>query len=164
MNEFVYVGKIVNTHGIKGEIRILSNFEQKDKVFIPDNNLFLGEMYKPFKIITYRHHKEYEMVTLEGINDINQAILLKGIKVYFKRDDLHLLNDDYILEDLESCEVIEDDKVLGKIKEIIYNNNNILLKVTGLKDFYIPYNGPYIIKVDKKNKIVYTQNAKDLII
>ena len=164
MNEYVYVGKIVNTHGIKGEIRILSDFEYKDKVFIPNNNLYIDKSYRQYKILSYRHHKEYEMVTLEGIDDINEAILLKGLKVYFKRSDLNLLEDDYLLEDLLDCEVKEDDKILGKITDIIYNNNNILLKVTGLKDFYIPYNGPFITKVDKINKIVYTSNAKDLIL
>ena len=37
--EFIYVGKIVNTHGIKGEIRILSDFEYKNKVFVPKMKL-----------------------------------------------------------------------------------------------------------------------------
>ena len=164
MKEFVYVGKVVNTHGIKGEFRILSDFELKDKVFIPNNNIFIGKDYQEYKILTYRHHKQFEMITVNGINDINDALRLKGLNVYFKRSDLALHNNDYLLEDILSCEVIEEDKTLGKISDIIYNNSNILLKVIGSKDFYIPYQGNYIERVDLDNKKVYTNNARDLII
>ena len=164
MNDYVYIGKIVNTHGIKGEFRILSDFELKDKVFMINNHIYLGEDKKEYEILSYRHHKEYEMITVNGITDINEALRLKGLKVYFKRSDLNINTDEYLLEDLINCEVLEDDKTLGKITDIIYNNSNILLKVTGLKDFYIPYQGDFISKVDKENKKVYTSNAKDLII
>ena len=164
MEDYVYVGKIVNTHGIKGEFRILSNFELKDKVFIPNNNIYIGENKKEYKILTYRHHKEYEMITVENINDINQAIYLKGLKVYFKRSDLNLNSEDYLIDDLYECEVIEEDKTLGKVTDIIYNSSNILIKVTGIKDFYIPLKGDYITKVDKNSKVIYTKNAKDLIL
>lgn len=46
----------------------------------------------------------------------------------------------------------------------MYNNGNILLSITGDKDFYIPYNDYFIKKVDLENKIINTENAKDLII
>ena len=164
MKDYVYIGKIVNTHGIKGEFRIFSNFELKDKVFIPNNNVYIGEDKKEYKILSYRHHKEYEMITVEGINDINDAIKLKGLKVYFKRCDLNINDDDYLVDDLLDCDVIEDDKILGKVEDIIYNNSNILLKVTGIKDFYIPLKGNFITKVDKDNNKVYTSNAKGLIL
>ena len=164
MSEYVYIGKIVNTHGIKGEFRILSNFELKDKVFIPDNNVYIGEDKTEYKILSYRHHKDYEMIVVEGINDINEAIRLKGLKVYFKRSDLNINDSDYLIDDLLNCDVIEDDKTLGKVTDIIYNNSNILLKVTGIKDFYIPLKGSFINKVNKEEKIIYTNNAKDLIL
>ena len=164
MNEYVCIGKVVNTHGIKGEFRILSNFELKDKVFIPDNHIYIGDDKKEYTILSYRHHKEFEMITVDGITDINQAILLKGKKVYFKRSDLNLNIDDYLIDDLLNCDVIEDDKTLGKVTDIIYNNANILLNVTGIKNFYIPLQGNYITKVDKEAKKIYTSNAKDLII
>ena len=164
MNEFVYIGKVVNTHGIKGEFRILSNFELKDKVFVLNNRIYIGDDKKEYTILSYRHHKDFEMITVEGITDINQAILLKGKKVYFKRSDLELNSDDYLIDDLLDCEVLEDNLTLGKVTDIIYNNSNILLNVTGSNNFYIPIKGNYIIKVDKEAKKIYTSNAKDLII
>ena len=40
---YVYIGKIVNTHGIRGEVRLLSNFRYKDKVFIKNMNIYIGK-------------------------------------------------------------------------------------------------------------------------
>ena len=42
MNEYILIGKIVQTHGIKGELRIRSNFEMKDRVFKKGFNLYIG--------------------------------------------------------------------------------------------------------------------------
>ena len=164
MEDYVFVGKVVGTHGIKGEFRIISNFELKDNVFMPQNWIYIGNQKQEYQILSYRHHKEFEMITVNGVNDIDMALKLKGLNVYFKRSDLGLNNDSFILDDLYNCDVIEDDKNLGKITDIIYNNSNILLKVTGVRDFYIPYKGNYIVKVDIGGKKIYTSNAKDLIL
>ena len=40
--DYIYVGKIVNTHALKGEVRLLSNFEYKDKVFLSGKTLYVG--------------------------------------------------------------------------------------------------------------------------
>ena len=40
--KYVLIGKLVNTHGLKGEVRILSNFKYKDKVFIPGMKIYIG--------------------------------------------------------------------------------------------------------------------------
>ena len=65
----IKVGKVVNTHGIKGEIRILSDFQFKDKVFKVNNSLIIGD--KSYVIKSYRVHKMFDMVTLDDFNNIN---------------------------------------------------------------------------------------------
>ena len=47
MDDFIYVGKIVNTHGLKGEIRILSDFEYKEKVFVPGMTIYIVRKKEP---------------------------------------------------------------------------------------------------------------------
>ena len=44
--EYIYLGKIVNTHGIKGEIRILSDFRYKEKVFIKYFPIYIGKKHE----------------------------------------------------------------------------------------------------------------------
>ena len=163
MTDFICVGKVVNTHGIKGEIRILSNFEQKNKVFVPNFKIFIGEEKKEHIITTFRHHKEYEMITLKDITNINEVLFYKKELVYIKRSDLHLKDDEYLLGDLIGMNVVNENKKLGKVINIVYNNANILMEVASLKKFYIPINDNFIKIVDLKNKEVNVQNAEGLI-
>ena len=85
--EYICVGKIVQTHGIKGELRIRSKFLKKDRVFKKGFTLYLGDDKKPEVINTYRPHKEFDMVTFEGINNINDILYLKGSNVFVKRSE-----------------------------------------------------------------------------
>ena len=88
MEQFVWIGKIVNTHGIKGEIRILSDFSQKEKVFQKNFPIYIGKKKEKEVITSYRHHKNFEMITMAGYTDINQVLKYKGLSVYVKREDL----------------------------------------------------------------------------
>lgn len=160
---FIKIGKLVNTHGIKGEVKILSDFTKKELVFTPNFTLYLGNKKIPMTITGYRHHKMFDMVTFEGISNINEVLEYKGLPVYINRDDLNL-NNDYLLEDLINFEVVENKRVLGKIVDLMYNNGNDLLCVKGKKDFYIPIKGGFIKNVDLANKIIEVENAEGLII
>lgn len=162
--DYVYIGKIVDTHGIKGELRIRSNFELKDVIFKEGFTLYVGEGHVPEKIASYRVHKNFDMVVFEGYNNINQVLNYLKMNVYVKRSDLQLDKDDYILDDLVGLNVIEDGESLGKVQEIVYNGSNILLSVVGDKNFYIPKNGDFIKNVDLEKGIVETSNAKGLIL
>ena len=164
MNNYVYIGKIVNTHGIKGELRILSDFDKKELVFKNGFNIYIGPNYIKETINTYRVHKEYDMVTLIGYDNINEVLKYKGLNVYINRDDLNLDNNDYIMSDLLDMDIVDDNKILGKVVDFVYNKPNTLLVVEGSTKFYIPLVDEYIIKVDKENKQIITKNVKDLII
>ena len=161
---YLKIGKIVNTHGIKGEIRILSDFEFKNKVFVKDFKIYIGPSYEEKIIASYRHHKEYEMITMKDLDNINQVLIYKGQDVYIDRDFLLLKDNEYLLQDLIGLTIIEGDETLGIIQDIVYNKGNILLSVGGLKEFYIPSHPNFIKEVKLKEKIVKVENAKDLII
>lgn len=163
-NDYVCVGKIVNTHGIKGELRILSDFELKNKVFQKDINLYVGPEKQEFTITTYRHHKMFDMVTFKGITNINEVISLKGLFVYVKRETLNLDNDSYILSDLIGLAVYDKDKKIGTVKDYYLDNGNTLLDIVGQKEFYIPLKSHYIKNVDTKNKKIITEGGSDLIL
>ena len=77
MNDYILIGKIVNTHGIKGEIRIISDFELKEKVFKPNTTIYIGQEKEEAKIVSYRQHKMFDMVLLENKNDIDEVLKYK---------------------------------------------------------------------------------------
>ena len=160
---YLKIGKLVNTHGIKGEVKILSDFTKKELIFVPNFKLYLGNKKEEFIITSYRYHKIFDMVTLDGINDINEALKYKGLPVYINRDDLKL-NNDYLLEDLVGLSIILDKRTLGKVTEIMYNNGNNLLSITGENNFYIPLKGDFIKKVDLESKEIEVENVEGLII
>ena len=164
MNDYVCVGKIVNTHGIKGELRILSDFELKTKVFKKDVNLYVGPEKQEFTITGYRYHKMFDMVTFAGISNINEVLSLKGLFVYVKRDILDIANDSYILSALIGLEVYDKDKKIGTVKDYYLDNGNTLLDIVGQKEFYIPLKSHYIKNVDTKNKKIITEGGSDLIL
>ena len=164
MKEYIYIGKVSNTHGIKGEIRIKSDFEKKNLVFKNGFDLYFGKNKDKETINTYRIHKEYDMVTFNGIDNINDVIKYKGLPVYIKREDLNLSDNEYILEDLIGFNIRENDNILGIVEDFMYNNKSILLAIKGEKNFYIPYNDAYIKSVDIENRIIETNNAEDLIL
>lgn len=163
--EYICIGKIVQTHGIKGELRIRSNFLKKDRVFKKGFTLYLGDDKKAEVISTYRPHKEFDMVTFEGYDNINQVLDYLKLLVYAKKEDIELNEDEYILEELVGLNVIEDGLCLGKVNEIVYNNSNILLNVISEEhNFYIPNNSNFIKKVNLNDKEVIVENAKGLIL
>ena len=162
--DLVYIGKIVNTHGIKGELRILSDFEKKDVVFKPGFTLYLGEGQARQVISSYRKHKMFDMVTFEGYDNINQVLIFKGMKVYANREDLNLDDNDYLLEDLIGFSIKDNGEILGKVKEIVYNGSGTLLVVEGTKTFYIPNNKEFVKKVLLDEKEIECENAKGLIL
>ena len=162
--EYVYVGKIVNTHGIKGELRIRSDFDRKEQIFKKGFILYVGEGHIPEEIVTYRKHKVFDMVTFKGYDNINQVLNYLKMNVYVNRDDLGLSNDEYLLDDLRNLDVYENGELLGKVEDIVYNGSNILLYVSGDENFYIPYNDHYIGKVNLLEKRIEVTDAKGLIL
>lgn len=150
----VYIGKIVNTHGIKGEIRLLSDFPFKDKVFVVGNSILIDDI--EYKINSYRRHKMFDMITLEGYNNINDVLFLMKKKVYFDKDKLVLSDEEILDEDLIKFKVIDDDGNIGKITEIFMaSSTNKILRVESSHEVLIPYNSPIIKSIDKNKKEIH---------
>lgn len=157
--EYVLVGKLVNTHGIKGEVKIISDFEYKSQVFVPSNTLFIGECKEKVTIKSYRPHKNFDMCVFLEYDYINDILKFKGKKVYVSRDILK--NVDYIDSDLIGMDAYFNEECIGVIEDILNNNGYKLLLVSGK---YIPYNkNEFISDVDVNKKQVHFKNLEGLI-
>ena len=145
--EKVLVGKYVKTHGIKGEIKIKSNFKYKDRVFKVGNLIFIGE--KEFEITGYRIHQDYDMITLKGINDINEILPLKGSFVYFDKEK-ELLDKFYNAQ--EGWEEILNEP---------YKPDYIIIPVNAVINDYIPDNYKAVYKTQWNNLYSVNDKLKD---
>ena len=154
----VYLGKIVNTHGIKGELRIISDFKYKDTVFKINNKIYIDN--KEYIIKSYRHHKIYDMITLEGINDIDSALILKGLDVYISREDYKF--DGYLNEDLIGLDVYDKDIYKGKIVDIVKSKKYDLLVIDGIERHMVPNIKEFIENVDLDKKQINIKYIRGL--
>lgn len=155
--EKVIVGIFVKTHGIKGEIKIKSHFKYKDRVFIKGHKLYLEE--KEFIINTYRVHQEYDMVTLVGLDNINEVLPFKGSKIYVNVEDLKLNNEEYLEEDLIGMNLYMKNIHKGTVTgiEVLFKNKKLL--VAG--KHYVPFE--LIKEIDLKNKKIILEEVDGLL-
>ena len=156
--DLVYIGKLVNTHGLNGEVRIISDFEYKESVFKEDNIIYINNT--KYIIKSYRKHKNFDMVTLDGITNIDSANELKGNNVYINRDDYKF--DGYLSVDLIGLNVYDNDTYKGKVVEIEKNNKYSLLIVDGIKRHIVPNIKEFVSKIDLDNKKIYINYIKGL--
>ncbi len=151
----LYIGKIVNTHGIKGELRIKDNLtiKQRDEIFKIGSNLIIED--KSYKITSYRVHKDYDMVTFEGFNNINEVLFLKGKKVYKSKNEINLNNEDILDSELITYKVKTTDNIEGKILDIEETGNNykILRLLIDNNEVLVPYHKDFV-KIDSNKKEV----------
>lgn len=155
---YIYIGKIVSTHGIKGELRIISDFEYKESIFKNGTNIYIGNNYQKEKIITYRHHKNYEMVTLEGYNNINDVLRFKNNKVYVDRDEITQIQGKILKADIIGMDAYIEDKFVGRVTDIYSTgiNYEVFEIVSDSCKKLIPYHKDFIEKIDKgKGKITF---------
>jgi len=159
---YIYIGEVVNTHGIKGELRIISHIAYKKEVFVKGRKFYLGSRHQEMIVSSYRPHKNFDMVTFEGINDINEAIAFKGDKVYANRSDIEI--DGYFDEDLIGLEVIDHDKKIGVVEEIIQSPAHGILVINGNnKNYMVPYVSEYIKKISLDTKTINIETIEGLI-
>ena len=150
----VFIGKVVCTHGIKGELRILSDFTSKEKVFFVGSHIIIGN--NSYEIRSYRVHKKYDMVTLDNFHDINEVLFLLRKSVFFDKKLLDLSENEVLDEDLITFDVLTDDGKKGIIKEIFQASEmNKVMRVMFDHEVLIPISSPMIKKIDKENCCVY---------
>lgn len=160
--EYIFVGEIVNTHGVKGEVRLISDFKHKEKVFSKGFTLYVGRFKDQLKVNSYRYHKIYDMITFEGINNINDVIMYKGDSVYINKEDLKV--DDLFNEELIGLNVYFGEKLIGSITHIVNNNAHDILVVKNDEiNHLIPNLSEFIEKVDLDNKRIYIKEIEGLL-
>ncbi|MBP2077633.1 ribosome maturation factor RimM [Oceanobacillus polygoni] len=162
------VGKIVNTHGIRGEVKVLriSDFEER---FAPGEKLFVIKDEQPIelKIAARRMHKGFDLLQFEGYANINDVESFKGCKLKINEAQLTELDqDEYYYHEIIGCEVFTaEGRNLGKIKEILSPGANDVwvVKQQAGKDLLIPYIDDVVTDVDIVNKKIVIEPMEGLL-
>ncbi|MBM7644334.1 16S rRNA processing protein RimM [Scopulibacillus daqui] len=161
MTEWLYVGKIVNTHGIRGEVRVISDTDFPEERFAPGTTLYIsrykGAQYEPIIVEGYRKHKQFILLKIEGLDNINDVEPLKGSHLYVSKEQLAPLEENaFYYHEIIGCRVFADNgEELGVIKEILSPGaNDVWVVKTNGKDILLPYIEDVVKAVDVENKKV----------
>ena len=162
--EYIYIGKIVNTHGIKGEVRILSDFKYKNKILKEGKKIYIGKEKHQEIINTYRKHKIFDMITINGITNINDVLKYKGKKIYTTRKELNLSESEYLEEDLIGIKALVNKQEVGIVKDYIKNKyqDRIIIEKNGIQ-YQVPFVPDIIENINTNEKYIEIKEIKGLL-
>lgn len=168
MIEYIDIGQIANTHGIKGELKIIPLTDDPErysklKTVYVDNKGVLNKL----NIETVRYFKNFVFIKFKEIIDMNSAEKLKGLIVKIDRKDaVKLPIDTFFIFDLINCEVFEENgKRLGIIKNILQTGSNdvYVVECEDSKDILIPALKSVVKNISIEDKKIIVSLPKGLI-
>ncbi|MCM3353008.1 ribosome maturation factor RimM [Bacillus halotolerans] len=165
------VGKIVNTHGIKGEVRVISKTDFAEERYKPGNTLylFMDGRQEPIEVTvnTYRLHKQFHLLQFKERQSLNEVEELKNAVIKVPEEDLGELNEgEFYFHEIIGCEVFtEEGELIGKVKEILTPGANDVWVIgrKGKKDALIPYIESVVKQIDVSEKKIEIQLMEGLI-
>ncbi len=149
---FIEAGEIVNTHGVRGEIKILP-WTDSAEFLAAFRTLYIDG--RPVKVRSSRVHKQTVLASLEGVEDVNAAMRLKGRRVFIDRADAKLPEGGYFIQDIIGAEVVtEDGESIGKLAEVMDAPASMIYVVRGERERLIPAVPEFILKTDADTGII----------
>ncbi len=168
MEEYLEIGQIVNTNGLKGLLKVkpltddITRFEELETVYIQK-----GSNLIEFKIQEVKYNKNMVLLKLEGINDINEAEKYKNFYIKINRQDaVELEQNSYFIVDIINCEVYTDEnEFLGKVVDVFPTGSNDVytIKNSEGKEILLPAISEVIKNVDIPNKKIVVHLMEGLI-
>ncbi|WP_053219690.1 ribosome maturation factor RimM [Virgibacillus senegalensis] len=167
--EMFNVGKIVNTHGIKGEVKVLriTDFDERFEI---GSRLYWSDGKNSLTALTvdgHRRHKNFDLLHFSGYDSLNDAEPLKNGMLQVKAEQLEPLEEgEFYYHEVIGCEVYtEGGDYLGKIKEILSPGANDVWVVSrkGKKDLLIPYIEEIVKTIDVEQKRVTIEPMEGLL-
>lgn len=149
---FIEAGRIVNTHGIAGEVKI--------EVWL-DSARFMRKFKRLFidgaevKLSASREHKGFVLAKLEGVDDVNAAMSLKGKTVHIHREDARLPKGHFFLQDIFGAKVVDENGAeIGVLTDVMETPASRIYVVQGEREHLIPAVPEFILSTDAENGIV----------
>ena len=154
------VGKIINTHGVKGELKVKNEssfdrfFEGSILYILKDGN------YEQITVNSSRTHQNMILITINNLKNINDVLRYGNCDIYIEKHEDELEDGHYYYEDLIDSNVyLVDDSLVGIVKDIMELPNGIVLEIKreNNKDALIPFEDEFIKEVNvKEKKIIIT--------
>ena len=155
MSDYFVIGKIVNTQGIKGEVRILPSTDDINRFKLLNEILVEKKSgFETYEIETVRFHKQFVLLKLKGIDTMTDAEKLKNLEIKIPSElALPCEEDEYYIRDLYGLNVFEENgENLGILEDIIF---------TGANDVYVVKKDDSQILIPAIKKCILSVNISD---
>lgn len=155
MEGFFNIGKIVGTHGVRGEVKIYPYTDDLDQF---GEYAYLWVEKEKIEIESTRVHKNMVLIKFKGFKDANAVMPIINKLVYIERD---MKNDDgngHYIVDLIGCRILsEAGEEIGVLKDVLQNTSQdiyLIKRNDGKGDFMLPVVDAFVKKVDIENKCI----------
>ena len=153
--EYLEAGKIVTTHGVRGEVKIMP-YTDTPELLCEFDRLFIGKDKAEIYIDRARVAKNTVIAKIEGIETVEAAEKYRNKVLFMHRDDLELDEDTYFIQDLIDMEVKDADSgfVYGKITDVLQNGANDVYVIKGDREYLVPAIPDVVISTDIDSNIM----------
>lgn len=165
--KYLEVGKIITTHGIKGEVKVSITTSSPLERFKKGNTLYglFDKEYKEIKIDTYRLHQGFALISFNGITNINDVLDYVGKTIYVNKDDLKELDqDNFYYDDLIGLDAYDNDEKIGEVVDVMEVPQGAILVIkTKEKEALVPFVSEFIEDVDLKGGKIFINPIEGLL-
>ena len=163
--DYISIGKITNTHGIKGELKVYPLTDDIKRFDILER-AYIGEEKIPVNVESVKYHKNLAILKFKEYNNINEVLDFKDYYIYVDKDGRVELPEGhfFIYEILDSQVFDLEENLIGYLRDVIQGPaNDIYLIKDGEKEYLIPAVGEFIKKIDLEKKRIYIQPIEGMI-
>lgn len=165
--DYTVVGKIINTHGIKGEVKVYPLTDNLHR-FSDLKVVFIGEKKIEVEIESVRYHKGFGILKFKGYDNINQILSFKDSYIYIRDEDrIKLPENSYFISDLLHCKVYDTKlNLIGELVDVLQGASNDVYVVKdhyNEKEYLIPAVREFIIDVNIKEKKIIIDPIEGMI-
>jgi len=136
-NDYIETGKVVNTHGMHGEVKV-QPWADSPEFLTGFEHFYIDGA--PVKVLSARVHKGCVIAALEGVEDIDAAIRMKNKIIMVKKEDIDLEEDRFFVKDLIGLKAInaETGEDLGAIADVLTLPSNNVYVIRGEREIMVP--------------------------
>jgi len=163
MIELVSIGKLTKTHALKGALK-MRPFNVNTDFFNYTDTIFLKNK-KDYKIKKFQLQNGIIILTLDGVNSIEEAELLKGQEVFINKKLIQVDDDEILLTEMIGFEAIFNKELIGKVSDFADYNAGLIYVVENDKEekYFLPENDDFIEKIDYDLKKIFFKNIEELL-
>ena len=146
--EQIEAGRVVNAHGIRGDVKVLPAGCEPE-LLIKCRNVYIGDV--PYRVLQGRVHKGCALLRLQGVETMDAALALKDQSVFIRRQDAHLPDGVYFAAELLGLTALDSEtgEVLGTLEEVLPYPAHDVYHIQGDRlDFLVPAVPVFIRDVD----------------